>query len=146
MLYVDIYIQKMEIIFSQATGATESVAAAAASAAAATAAEPTAAATAAEPAAAATAAEPAAAATGQPTDYLITCPHCGHSIQIPRDGINCQIFRHGVYRADPNTQIPPHSSREECDRLVAENLIYGCGRPFIFRGGAATEAEICDYI
>jgi len=62
---------------------------------------------------------------------------------VHQSELNCRIFRHGTYR---NTQqpIPPHSSKEECDRLVAENLIEGCGKPF--RVTEDLEAVECDYI
>jgi hypothetical protein len=44
---------------------------------------------------------------------------------------------------DTFEQIPPHSSKEECDRLKKEDLIYGCGEPFMVKDGIA---EDCDYI
>lgn len=57
------------------------------------------------------------------------CPHCYGTIEIPVDGINCKIFRHGTYKHS-GEQIGPHASFEECSRLINQNLIYGCGRPF----------------
>jgi len=84
-----------------------------------------------------------AAGPEPPLYYDIACPHCGGPVQVPRDGINCQIFRHGVYKTNPGLAIPPHAPKAECDRLVAEGLIYGCGRPFRFDG--ATVA-VCDYV
>jgi len=77
-------------------------------------------------------------------DYVFNCPHCQMLVQVPRDGLNCQIFRHGVLKNNPDVQIPPHASQAVCERLVASGLIYGCGKPFIYRGGDA--AEICGYI
>jgi len=77
-------------------------------------------------------------------DYVFNCPHCQMLVQVPRDGLNCQIFRHGVLKSNPDVQIPPHASQAECEQLVANGLIYGCGKPFIYRGGDA--AEICGYI
>lgn len=57
--------------------------------------------------------------------------------------LHCRIFRHGVYR-DSNKQIPPHLPKEECERLVTEGLIHGCGKPF--RVTSDMEAVVCDYI
>jgi hypothetical protein len=82
--------------------------------------------------------------SAQVTDYVFNCPHCQMLVQVPRDGLNCQIFRHGVLKSNPDVQIPPHASQAECEQFIAAGLIYGCGRPFIYRGGAA--AEICGYI
>jgi len=28
------------------------------------------------------------------------------------------------------TQINPHSTKEECEHYVRNNMIYGCGKPF----------------
>jgi len=60
---------------------------------------------------------------------IISCPHCQHSVQLFQRDFKCKIYRHGVYK-DTYQQIPPHLHKEECDRLVQENLIYGCGKPF----------------
>jgi hypothetical protein len=87
------------------------------------------------------AATPVAPAVG---DYVFNCPHCQMLVQVPRDGLNCQIFRHGVLKSNPDVQVPPHASQAECEQLVANGLIYGCGKPFIYRGGDT--AEICGYI
>jgi hypothetical protein len=84
---------------------------------------------------------PVAPAVG---DYVFNCPHCQMLVQVPRDGLNCQIFRHGVLKSNPDVQVPPHASQAECEQLVANGLIYGCGKPFIYRGGDT--AEICGYI
>lgn len=70
----------------------------------------------------------------------IQCPHCQGTIIIEQ--INCKIFRHGIYRSN-GLQISPHASKKECDRLVENNLIWGCGRPFRFDGKLA---EPCDYL
>jgi len=42
---------------------------------------------------------------------------------------NCCIFRCGIYKSN-NKQIDPHLPKEECDRIVREDLIYSCGKPF----------------
>lgn len=76
---------------------------------------------------------------------LLSCPHCQQLIEIV--AINCAIFRCGMYKAT-GEQLPPHLSRPDCDRVVAENLIYGCGRPFrVIQGEDQTwMAVVCDYI
>jgi hypothetical protein len=77
------------------------------------------------------------------TDNIIVCPHCDLPISILSTEINCQIFRHGAYINDANALIPPHLAKEECDRLVSEGKIYGCGKPFKFDG---INIEVCDYV
>ena len=77
------------------------------------------------------------------TDHIFDCPHCAQPIQVPKNGVNCQIFRHGAFRHNPDIQIPPHAPREICEQLVADNMIFGCGKPFKFDGVTAT---ICDYV
>jgi len=75
-------------------------------------------------------------------DYLlISCPHCGDSIIIYKHEINCRIFRHAVYKS--GEPVSPHLPKEECDRLVANNEVYGCCKPFQLIGDIP---EICDYI
>lgn len=75
--------------------------------------------------------------------HLFTCPHCNGTIMVFQGELNCRFFRHGVYR-NSGEPIPPHASKEECERLVAANLINGCGKPF--RITDSMEAVICDYI
>ena len=44
-------------------------------------------------------------------------------------------------------QLPPHLSKPECDRLAAEQRIYGCGKPFrVEKKQDGIVAVICDYI
>ena len=40
------------------------------------------------------------------------------------------ILQMGYIVYPSSHKIPPHLHKEECDRLVQENLIYGCGKPF----------------
>ena len=49
---------------------------------------------------------------------------------------------------DTGTQIDPHLAKEGCDKLAAEGLIYGCGKPFRLEGKDSInwEAVLCDYI
>ena len=79
--------------------------------------------------------------------YQFVCPHCQGTIIVQQNELNCRIFRHGAYR-DNGIPIPPHAPKEECDRLVEQNLIVGCGKPFrVNRQEDGTELAItCDYI
>ncbi len=80
-------------------------------------------------------------------DYInIKCPHCELQIIIYRNEINCAIFRHGVMK-DTGMQIGPHSSKEQCEKLANDNLIYGCGKPFkLVKKDNDYDSEKCDYI
>lgn len=71
----------------------------------------------------------------------IECPHCQQLIWIEQ--LNCRIFRHGVFK-NSYEQIPPHSSKQDCDNWSEQNLIYGCGKPFKIQEDGAV--VICDYI
>ena len=65
-------------------------------------------------------------------EQIVMCPHCGLVSEI--EEINCGIFRCGYY-CDTLTQIPPHLSQEEGERLVKQKQIYGCGRAWKFIEG-----------
>jgi hypothetical protein len=74
------------------------------------------------------------------------CPHCEGVIQVLRSEVNCCIFRHGQFK-DSGQQIPPHSSKIDCDIWAEQNRIWGCGKPFrIHELDNKWIAEICDYI
>jgi len=74
----------------------------------------------------------------------IKCPHCSIMIEIVE--LNCKIFRCGVYKSN-NEQINPHLPKTECDVLVKNDSIYGCGKPFcIINDAAPFIVEKCDYI
>jgi hypothetical protein len=75
-------------------------------------------------------------------DLYLNCPHCGCMVVINEKDINCGIFRHGVYKHN-NKRIPPHTKKEKCDKLIKENKIYGCSKPFKYINGLL---EKCDYI
>lgn len=79
--------------------------------------------------------------------YIFECPHCNHYIQVFENEINCQIFRHAVLKLNME-QINQHSSKEYCDKVVEDNLVYGCAKPFrIFQeNGLWAYAEVCNYI
>ncbi len=70
----------------------------------------------------------------------VICPHCNGSVVI--EEMNCAIFRHGIFKTT-GKQIPPHASKEECDKWVQKDEIYGCGKPFKV---VEKKAVICDYI
>lgn len=83
------------------------------------------------------------------TNY-INCPHCDNIIIIKK--INCGIFRHGVFKKN-NKQIPPHAKKDYCDKLIKDDLIYGCGKPFQIikdetdpKNISKMQVIICDYI
>ncbi len=68
------------------------------------------------------------------------CPWCQGMIEIIE--LNCKIFRHGYYKKE-NIQINPHLKKDECEDLIKQDLIYGCGKPFCILNG---NIEKCDYI
>lgn len=76
---------------------------------------------------------------------IIQCPHCEEFVIIQE--LNCKIFRHGTLKTT-NEQIPPHSSKDDCDKLFTTGQIYGCGKPFkiIVLDSGEWKIEICDYI
>jgi hypothetical protein len=75
---------------------------------------------------------------------VVSCPHCTQFVIIEQ--LNCMIFRHGILKAN-GKQIDPHSKKELCDYYVMNDLIHGCGKPFVVKqNGTDYIAEICDYI
>ena len=76
---------------------------------------------------------------------IVQCPHCGDFISILE--LNCQIFRHAVFISN-GEQINPHASKEECDSLIEQRLVYGCAKPFrlVKTNDGAFLAEKCNYI
>lgn len=78
-------------------------------------------------------------------DFGVTfvCPHCEIQIHVAHNDINCQIFRCGVYKSNIDRSVSPHASKLDCDKLVADGLIFGCGKPFRFDGKVIS---VCDYI
>lgn len=73
---------------------------------------------------------------------IYICPHCNDYIIVDNKDINCGIFRHAVYK---NTliQVSPHLEEELCNKLITENKVYGCCKPFKIIND---KAEICEYI
>lgn len=77
-------------------------------------------------------------------DIVVICPHCNNNVLIEQ--LNCKIFRHGVLKSN-NTQINPHANKEECDYYIKNDLIYGCGKPFIIiENNNEFKTEICEFI
>ena len=75
---------------------------------------------------------------------IVYCPHCKDPVEIIQ--LNCCIFRHAILKSN-HSQINPHASLEECIKLLSNNLIYGCGKPFrIIVNNSDLEAIVCDYI
>ena len=79
-------------------------------------------------------------------DYIIVnCPHCNDKIQIYLKEINCKIFRHGVYKHN-YVQIDPHLPKDQCEKLKQNDLIYGCGKPYMLvKVLNKWEITRCDY-
>ena len=84
-------------------------------------------------------------------DYVFICKHCDEPFVISQCDFNCRILRHGVYKHDMR-HIPPHASKEDCDALVRDGLIFGCGRPLKIvetnKEAQTTTYDVivCDYI
>ena len=81
-------------------------------------------------------------------EVCVTCPHCEGHIFILISEINCNVFRHGIYKHNLQ-QIDQHSPKYICDKLVNDELILGCGKPFslVFNKVDDTyKTIICDYI
>jgi|688.fasta_scaffold72095_3 hypothetical protein len=79
-------------------------------------------------------------------DIVVICPHCQMLIEIEQ--LNCRIFRHGTLKHN-GQQINPHETKEVCDYFAANNMIYGCGKPFQIIVKEDTKefiAVICEYI
>lgn len=75
---------------------------------------------------------------------FIECPYCDQSIEIL--AVNCGIFRCGVMKENHN-QIDPHLSKIDCEILVRDGKIYGCGKPFrLVKNGGTWSPVVCDYI
>lgn len=77
---------------------------------------------------------------------VFPCVHCDGMIQVFKNEFNCCIFRHAIFK-DTREQINPHTPKEICDKLIEENKVEGCAKPFrIVIEGAKIYVEKCDYI
>ena len=79
-------------------------------------------------------------------NIIVKCPHCELMIFVYLKEFNCRIFRHGIYKANLQ-QIDPHLPKVDCDRLKANDMIIGCGKPFMLVDTTTgTRAVKCDYV
>lgn len=60
---------------------------------------------------------------------IIQCPYCEMYTSVFKKDINCAIFRHAVYK-DTFKPIDPHSTLEQCEKLLKSDKIFGCAKPF----------------
>jgi hypothetical protein len=74
--------------------------------------------------------------------FYFACPHCKVLLAVEEKEINCGVFRCGVVK-QTNQQVPPHTPKPVCDALAAQNLIWGCGKPFKFDGECVA---VCGYV
>ena len=74
-------------------------------------------------------------------ELTIICPHCNEFVIISK--LNCGIFRHCVFIKN-GKQVPPHTSKEKCNKYIENKQVYGCGKPFKINKKTLT-VEICDY-
>ena len=78
--------------------------------------------------------------------YFFNCPQCNLEIIVNIHELNCKIFRHGIYKNN-YTQVNPHLSYEECEKLINTDNIIGCCKPFqIITINNKLYAIKCDYI
>lgn len=80
------------------------------------------------------------------TILIFTCPHCGGHIEVLSSETNCCIFRHGQFRSN-GAQVNPHASKAECDKLIEEDAVFGCCKPFrLSITNCIWEINKCDYV
>jgi len=72
--------------------------------------------------------------------FIFECPQCAELLTVERKDVNCRVFRHGVYKSTLQA-IDPHTPKDECERLMSEGRIYGCGKPFFFDGVVAKKSD-----
>jgi hypothetical protein len=61
--------------------------------------------------------------------YSFECPNCNLEIIVGKNELNCHIFRHAYYKNNFQ-QVNPHLSFEECQKLIENDLVFGCCKPF----------------
>ena len=74
--------------------------------------------------------------------YVFSCPHCRGTIMVSPAEVACKIFRHAVMK-ETGAPINPHTTQEECERLVATDAVRGCAKPFRFDGETV---DVCGYV
>lgn len=83
-------------------------------------------------------------------EIILECPHCNGVIIVLEKQLNCKIFRHGIFKKN-GIQIDPHLKKNECEKLIRDKTIWGCGKPFkvieiIKDQQKIYYTKICDYI
>ena len=80
-------------------------------------------------------------------DIIFECPHCKCSFIVNEKDFNCKILRHAVFKNNLK-EINPHSSKLECEKLINNDLVYGCAKPLIITKNDKNEYIVteCDYI
>jgi hypothetical protein len=79
-------------------------------------------------------------------DIIIQCPNCLEFIIININEINCGIFRHAVYKNNM-ISINPHETKINIEKMINNDEIYGCGKPFkIIKNKNKYLAINCEYI
>lgn len=78
--------------------------------------------------------------------YFFRCPNCLDEIIVHNHELNCRIFRHAIMK-DTYVQVDPHLSKVLCDKLIEENKVIGCCKPFeiVYNIRDGYNAIICDY-
>ena len=61
--------------------------------------------------------------------YFFNYPHCFSEIIVQKNELNCRIFRHAVMK-DTYKQVAPHLSKILCDKLIEQDKVIGCCKPF----------------
>lgn len=84
------------------------------------------------------------------------CPHCQEPVESLKTEVACGIYRHGYHlkwisKNPPKYEllqpVPPHSSKEECDKLALNPDVTGCCKPFkVSLVGNDYYVDKCDYI
>lgn len=80
---------------------------------------------------------------------IFECPHCDLPVTVAENEVNCHIFRHGYFFQSENgkinllSQVSPHLPKAECERLVREEKVVGCCKPFRLDGNVVT---VCGYV
>lgn len=80
--------------------------------------------------------------------YIYQCPHCNLFILVQQHEVHCRIFRHAVFKGDMK-QVNPHASKENCERYVSEDLVFGCAKPYeMYKAQTVSGWAVrpCDYI
>jgi hypothetical protein len=80
-------------------------------------------------------------------DIVFKCKHCNECFIVNKNDFNCKILRHGVIKTSLQA-INPHETKEICDKLFNDNLIYGCGKPLMIVGSNEKDFDVivCHYI